>query len=269
VAIDQTYGGGYVYKYTSSRVQNVGVEQIRGESSVDVADGGNGAGQFIVFDKVENGWVSQCTDDQIAGVIGQSGAFSAIDSKWITVQDVTSVHDTPAVTSGAQVLDFTFKHSQLVFFHRLTASNGGIEFASQEDNAGPDVYLESRATTAYAYSGPHYMWAAATLYDSLSVFDMWLLQLGGNGWGGGNVAVWNTSASGTAICDRPATAHQWMLGVTAARASNPTQPRAGDLGALPCEAQSFGAPLTPASLYRQQLLERLGPAAVATIGPGL
>jgi hypothetical protein len=264
VAIDQKYGGGYVYKYTSNRIQNVGIEQIRGESSVRDGDAGDGNGQFIVFNNVENGWVSHCTNNQIAGVIGESSTFSADHSKWITVEDVTSAHNLPKVTTGPKVLDFTFKHSQMILFHRLVASNGGHEFTSQEENSGPNVYLESQTPAAYGYTGPHYMWSAATLYDSLKVNELWLLQLGDN-WGGGNIVVWNSSATDTAICDRPATAHQWMFGVTSPQTTS-TAPRAGDLGASQCEWHSFGTPMSPASLYRQQLSERLGPAALAALG---
>jgi hypothetical protein len=40
-------------------------------------------------------------------------------------------------------------------------------------------------------------------------------------------------------------------------------PRAG----LPCEVQSLGTNVPPPSLYRQQLVERLCPAALDALGP--
>src|SRR5581483_3980760 len=56
-AIDQLYGGGYVYKYTyTGRVQNVGLEGIRADCIAGVDDLGNTAGQLITYNGVMNCW---------------------------------------------------------------------------------------------------------------------------------------------------------------------------------------------------------------------
>jgi len=178
--------------------------------------------------------------------------------KSITVEDMVSVHKPwPGAHSGASPSVFTFDDSQLLYFQRLTSSDGGFEFSSGGRNAGPNVYVDSTVPHGYAFSGPHQRWANATLYDhlklahGLAVFNAGD-QGSGHGWTGANHVLWNIAAP-SIRCEKPPTAHQWSFGGVAGS-------KDGD-----CDWVSFGAHVKPDSLHHQQLVERLGPAALANI----
>ncbi len=123
---------------------------------------------------------------------------------------------------------------------------------------GPNVFLESEADSPKSEVGPHQRWATGTLYDNivvkggdLSAYNR--LNMGsGHGWAGVNHVFWNSTAD-FMNCAQPPTAHNWSFGGVA-------HDREGN-----CEWTSFGKPMKLASLYRQQLRERLGTGAEATL----
>jgi hypothetical protein len=253
-SLDQKYGGGFVYKYTyPGRVENVGIEKIRAESTIPHSDGLNTVGNFVGIDGLTNGWFSHLTNSYLQG-----SPMRIRSGKWITVEDMISVHKPwPGPHSGASPSVFTFDDSQLLYFQRLTSSDGGFEFSSGGRDPGPNVYVDSAVPHGYAFSGPHQRWANATLYDHLTLAqNLAVFNAGssgsGHGWEGANHVFWNIEAPGLR-CEKPPTAHQWSIGGVAGAQS-------GD-----CDWVSFGAHVKPDSLHHQQLLERLGPQALANI----
>jgi hypothetical protein len=253
-SLDKKYGGGVIYKYDyPGRVQNVGIEKIRAESTVAHPDGLNTVGNFVDVDGLANGWFSHLTNAFLQGSPMRLRA-----AKWITVEDMVSVHKPwPGAHSGASPSVFTFDDCQLLLFQRLTSSDGGFEFSSGGRNPGPNVYVDSTVPHGYAFSGPHQRWANATLYDHLVLAqDLAVFNAGGagsgHGWEGANHMLWNIQAPGIR-CEKPPTAHQWVVGAVAGSKS-------GD-----CDWVSFGKPVAPESLHHQQLIERLGSAALANI----
>jgi hypothetical protein len=253
-SLDQKYGGGIIYKYDyPGRVQNVGIEKIRAESTVPHPDGLNTVGNFIDVDGLVNGWFSHLTNAFLQG-----SPMRLRGAKWITVEDMVSVHRPwPGAHTGASPSVFTFDDCQLLLFQRLTSSDGGFEFSSGGRNPGPNVYVDSTVPHGYAFSGPHQRWANATLYDHLVLaHDLAVFNAGGSGsghgWEGANHMLWNIQAPGIR-CEKPPTAHQWAVGAVAGS-------KTGD-----CDWVSFGKPVAPESLHHQQLIERLGSAALANI----
>jgi hypothetical protein len=253
-SLDKKYGGGVIYKYTyPGRVQNVGIEKIRAESTIPHSDGLNTVGNFVNLDGLINGWFSHLTNAYLQG-----SPMRIRGAKWITVEDMVSVHKPlPGGHSGASPSVFTFDDSQLLYFQRLTSSDGGFEFSSGGRDPGPNVYVDSTVPHGYAFSGPHQRWANATLYDHLKLaHDLAVFNAGGagsgHGWEGANHMLWNIDAPGLR-CEKPPTAHQWAVGGVAGS-------KTGD-----CDWVSFGAHVKPDSLHHQQLLERLGSQAVTNI----
>jgi hypothetical protein len=252
-SLDRKYGGGFVYKYIyPGRVENVGIEKLRAESTVPHPDGLNTVGNFIGIDGLANGWFSHLTNSYLQG-----SPMRIRGGKWITVEDMVSVHKPwPGAHSGASPSVFTFDDSQLLYFQRLTSSDGGFEFSSGGRNPGPNVYVDSTVPHGYAFSGPHQRWANATLYDHLKLaHNLAVFNAGGagsgHGWEGANHVLWNIDAPGVR-CEKPPTAHQWCVGCMGSRM--------GD-----CDWVSSGMAVKPDSLHHQQLLERLGPQALANI----
>jgi hypothetical protein len=253
-SLDKKYGGGVIYKYTyPARVQNVGLEKIRAESTIPHSDGLNTVGNFVGIDGLTNGWFSHLTNAYLQG-----SPMRIRSGKWITVEDMVSLHKPwPGAHSGASPSVFTFDDSQLLYFQRLTSSDGGFEFSSGGRDPGPNVYVDSTVPHGYAFSGPHQRWANATLYDHLKLaHDLAVFNAGGagsgHGWEGANHMLWNIEAPGLR-CEKPPTAHQWSVGGVAGS-------KTGD-----CDWVSFGSPVKPDSLHHQQLLERLGSQAVINI----
>jgi len=80
----------------------------------------------------------------------------------------------------------------------------------------------------------------------------------GHGWGGANSVVWNSHAAAV-IVDNPPTAQNWVVGCSAALAQGTGY--FGNFGAA-ISLGSSGGVQQPQSLYRAQLAESLGPAAL-------
>ncbi len=265
MAFDQSYGGGYLYKYTfAGRLQNVGIEDIRGESTLNVDAQGNTGGAFLAFSgSPMNCWVRRCYNNKMKGhTLKVSGA------KWCTFRDSVSFHNPlPGPHSGPSTQIHTFDNSQLLLFYNITASDGGFEFTSGSLNPGPNVYLQSKVPHGFAFSGPHMPMAIATLYDSLTLnHNLAIFEnppTTSHGWAGFNQVAWNTSAPGFR-CERPPTAHQWNVGGKA-----PKPPYTQTSGVAPCEILSWNTNVSPASLYRAQLADRAGSATVSAVLDGV
>ncbi len=253
-AIDQKYGGGYVYRYRfPDRLQRVGIERLRGSSTLPHPDGLNTRGNFIHVEGLSDGFFRRLTNWYLQG-----SPMRILGARSLTIEDMVSIHKPwPGAHSGASPSVFTFDGSQLLLFQRLTSSDGGFEFSSGARSPGPNVYTDSKVPHGYAFSGPHHRWANATLYDKLELAHGLHVrnakdQGSGHGWQGANHVFWNCKAP-SFICERPPTTHQWHVGGSGGS-------RSGD-----CEWHSWDAPVKPDSLYRAQMADRLGEAGLAAI----
>jgi hypothetical protein len=240
-------------------LQNIGIEHLRGTCTAGQDANGNFAGAFVTMSRVIDAWVLDSTNWLMGG-----HTIKIDGGKWITIEGVTSYHHPlPGPHHGASTQIFTFAGSQLILFHGNTASNGGFEYSSSGPNPGPNVYSESSVPQGFAATAPHMKWAVATLYDALHLKQALSIQNNGgsHGWTAANQVAWNVEV-GHIDCDRPPTAHQWIIGSVGPTSVNGPRP-----GGLPCEIISLGTHVPPPSLYRAQLAERLGPAAVGVLGP--
>jgi hypothetical protein len=90
----------------------------------------------------------------------------------------------------------------------------------------------------------------------------------GHGWAIGWSVLWNNVAGDFVVQQPPGTAN-WSIGDRGPHSSKPQPTTGGPKGGpnLPSGiVESPGKPVEPASLYLEQLKERLGPAAVKAIG---
>ena len=258
-AIDQLYGGGYVYKYTyPGRVQNVGLEGIRADCMSGVDSNGNTAGELVTFEGVMNCWVRDCMNDKMGG-----HTIKADDSKWCTFEDIISFHN-PLLAghSGPSIQINTHGSSEGLLFHRFTTSDGGFEFSSGGQSPGPNVVSECDIPHSFASTSPHMKWTVGTLYDAMFMHQgVVVLDAGGShGWCGANHLAWNDEVDGFDF-DRPVTAHQGGTGVVSLSADwSPER-----TGTLPPEMISWQTHVDPRSLYRAQLAERVGAQAVLDV----
>lgn len=263
-AIERQWTTGQVYKYTwPSRLINVGIEDLRADCLTGTDDLGNTDGNFLTMTFVKNGWVRRCYNDRMRG-----HPMKVSSCKWVTIEDFVSYHNPlPAGHSGASIQMFTGDYADQVLYHRITASSGGFEFSAGRQCPGPIVFSESQVPKGFASSGPHMQWNNGFLWDILEMDHSIAVQLQSRGWNGGNHLAWNCETHANLNFERPPGAHLWIQGCQAP--GTWSSPRAWTLpyGATNAEVLSWGVHLEPASLYRAQLAERVGPQqALAVLG---
>lgn len=264
--IESRWGGGTIALYTDDgRIQNVGVENLRGRSEFDptvtVEEEGtihyvdeNHAGNFITFHNVKNGWVRDFT----AANFGFDVVTVKSGSKWITIQDGANESMVSVVTGGRRS-PFS-ANGQCCLFQRLTSREDRHAFVLGARVCGPNVFLHCSTSEWYNTIEPHQRWSVGGLFDnvggSIAIQDRQYYG-SGHGWSGAFYTAWNTS--GELVVQKPPTAQNWSFGHVGAKGKEAFPPR--EQGAW----ISLGQHVEPQSLYLQQLKERLGEAAVEHI----
>jgi hypothetical protein len=266
-AIESRWGGGRLIKYTDvDRIRNVGVENMRGDSEFDknITAERNGeryysdedhCDTFIVIEDAVNVWVRDVTAlhfmDNCVEI--QKGA------KWVTVQDCSN-SDMVCQISGGRRGSFQI-NGQLCLVQRCHGETGRHDYSVSSWVCGPNVFLFSTATKAYANSEAHHRWSTGGLFDNihanLRVEDRQYLGTG-HGWAGANYVMWN--CEGNLVCQKPPTAQNYAIGHVGPEAE-PNFPRR-EKGYW----ESHGVHVEPKSLYLTQLEDRLGKDALTQIG---
>jgi hypothetical protein len=188
----------------------------------------------------------------------------------VTVEDV-AVHQHSAVTTSAKPFDFSVQGAQILLV-RCSASGDKVWYvATQSHSEGPVVVLHCQFRGDGAVE-PHQRWSTGLLVDSSTVESgLHLMNRGemgsGHGWTIGWSVLWNNEA-GDIVVQNPPGVLNWSIGDKGRQESAP-MPVFGQPVGLPLPGgvvESAGRHVAPASLYLEQLRERLGPAAVAAIG---
>lgn len=252
-AIEQEYGGGSVSRYElPGRLENIGIENLRGVSEFSGPKDEEHSWTFIELGALQNGWVRNVTAVHFA----YSCVFVHRPAKWITIQDSLCLDPVSKITGGRR---YSFcLMGQLTLVQRCQTRNGRHDYVLHSAVPGPNVFLDCSAEEAHSDTGPHHRWSVGVLYDNVRVKGDAInirnrSNFGtGHGWSGANQVVWNCVADAMNI-EQPPTAQNWAIGcVTPERQGN-------------AYWESFGKPVQPRSLYLQQLQERLGVQAVRNI----
>lgn len=278
-AIDKRWGGGALYKYNDERIEQVGIENLRGISeydpSVRTRDYGNmdrdelGAefryqgeeyfsdenhySNFINIANAKNVWIRNMT----ALHFGSSVIQANPGTKWITVQDCDSREPVSMRWGGRR---FTFQmNGQFCLVQRCVSQKGRHSFVLQTAAASGNVFLECTAVNPYSSSEPHNHWVNGVLYDNVKApltARFWDFIIG---WAGANIVFWN--CEGDYLIQQPPTAQNYSfghIGVNAVVFNAALQ----DLTKANGHTESMDRHVTPRSLYLTQLQERLGAEAV-------
>lgn len=252
-SLDAKYGGGSVVEYQGHTIEEVGVENLRGDTVYSGKEDEHHAWNFITFTNVKNSWVEHITAVHFAHNAVQAGD----GSKWITIRKSTSQSPISEFIGGRRYA-FDISGGQLVLVQGCKSEDGRHDFVTGATTVGPNVFLEGEADSPGSEVGPHQRWATGTLYDNivvkggaLSAYDRGNMG-SGHGWSGANQVFWNSTAK-SMECAEPPTAHNWSFGGVA-----------GDHSGN-CEWNSFGKHEQPKSLYRAQLVDRLGAAALKAL----
>jgi hypothetical protein len=277
-AIEQRWGGGEVMKYEDpGRIDNVGVENLRGVSEFDPTVRATEYGNmdrpnfvaeeyysdeghyrnFILFDNTRNAWVRNVT--ALHFVYSMVGTQRG--TKWITVQDCVSREPVSRVL-GARRFTFGLR-GQLGLVQRCHSDKGRHSFVTGQPSASGNVFLDCRATNPFSSSEPHEQWSTGTLFDNVQApLTARFWRNISIGWAGANTVFWN--CEGDFLVQKPPTAQNYSFGhkgINAVVFNIPLQDPTQENGHI----ESVGRHVTPRSLYLAQLGDRLGDAAVRRI----
>jgi hypothetical protein len=246
-AIDKQYGGGFVAKYQwNGRIANVGIENVRFESSFDASNpkDENHRWMAITLENVADGWVREVTFAHFAG----SAVAVYETASRITIEDCVS--SSPVSEIGGQRRYTFFTMGGQCLFQRLVVEDGYHDFSVGFCAPGPNAFVQCQSVLPHSFSGAIDSWASGVLMDVVNVDGQALIfknrtQDGnGAGWGAAYSTFWQCSA---------------------ARIDNEAPPTAMNY-AFGCWAQFSGngywhesnSHIKPRSLYYAQLSERLG-----------
>jgi hypothetical protein len=255
-ALDKKYGGGEVILLTQDNtIEEVGVENLRGDSKFRNDTDEDHGWIFVDLLNVRDAWVRRVTSVHF----GYSCVFVHRESRAVTVTNCAGLDAISQLVGGRR---YTFAlDGQLTLVEHCFSRNGRHDFVMQALAAGPHVFFDCLGVDSHADSGSHHRWSVGTLYDNIHVViaddrkesgaELNIRNRGnlgsGHGWSGANQVVWNCTAEGM-IIEQPPTAQNWAIGCMAGSQS-------GD-----AYWDSFGHQVQPQSLYATQLHERLSAA---------
>ncbi len=218
-SFDQQFGGGTIRAYSwAGAIQNIGIENLRGDSDYDSPIDEDHAWEFISIgqsqstNRAQNVWIR---DIEVAH-FGDSAVVANPGSKWVTVDNVRSIEPVSQITGERR---YTFDLSgELGFVTNSHADEGRHDFVNNSTRpAGPNVFHNSTATNANSDSGPHQRWASGTLFDNVTIEGNAInVRNRGSfgtthGWSGSNMVVWNSTADSFRI-QNPPTSQNWLIG---------------------------------------------------------
>ena len=194
------------------------------------------------------------------------------DTRRITVDSVNVTQSIP-IQGAAKPADFTAGGTQILF-NRCSATGDNVFYVTTGPRVqGPNVVLHG-VFHGNGHVQPHQRWATGFLVDSSQVPEggIDLMNRGGmgsgHGWAMGWGVAWNNVAKSYVI-QMPPGAANWSIGNRGEQvlAKMPTYSPGPPLPMLPQGiVESQDQPVVPASLYLEQLSNRLGPQAVRNIG---
>lgn len=207
------FGGGEVFHYRFPRLENIGIEKLRGMCVRYSDTDENHPFTFIHMDHVANGWVREVSGKNLGYAVvclgRQTRNITGIDLRNMTPQ---------SRIKGARRYAFD-NQGQYNLMRDLFAEHGRHDFVNNGPSRGPNVFVFGRAVAQKSPSGPHQRWSVGTLYDSLAVGSQKLAVHNrgsygsGHGHAGGAMVFWNSSAEAT-IVENPPAAQNWAIGAT-------------------------------------------------------
>ncbi|HTB81244.1 MAG TPA: chitobiase/beta-hexosaminidase C-terminal domain-containing protein, partial [Opitutaceae bacterium] len=262
-SFDATYLGspvGTISKYTfSGRISQSGAEHLKIQ-----APKGTTVYSAIALSALIDGW--------LADVVGQEtqNSFTVATSCRRLTLDQVVANNTTAQTNAAAPGSFEITGTQILL-NKCEANTSGIwQFLTQVEGTGPIVVLNFSSPDGHGME-PHQRWSTGLLIDNASCPNAYIhlynrgYDGSGHGWAIGWAVAWNCTAP-TFVVEGPPGGTNWCIGCIGSEST--ATPPGGSSPAPNGTIDSLGTKVTPDSLYLEQLLERLGPQALANIGYG-
>jgi hypothetical protein len=252
-SIETAYGGGAIYHYeTPGRITEVGIENLHlvSEFAAPIPDHPYGDPEKMseaethawngiqLKSNTENTWVQNVTGNYFGwSLVSASG-------KRATVEDCVSLGHASQITGGRR---YPFMiDGQLNLVQRCLAYNGRHEFVTQQKTAGPNVFVDCLGINSWSNAGPHHRYSVGTLFDNIKSENPMESRFRGNsgtghGWAGTQTCFYNCVAP-EFLVEAPPGGICWVIGSG--------------------KNYEEGTRVQPASLYYQQVQDRLGKTAL-------
>jgi hypothetical protein len=261
-------GGATVIKVEhTGQIAQVGVENFRLIAPARKITLGDKPFNGLQMNSTLDGWVRnlRIIDTTEAIAIGK-------DARRITVERVDVTQSIP-IQGAAKPADFSANGTQILFDRCSATGDNVFYIAVGPGMQGPNVVLNC-IFHGNGHVQPHQRWSTGILIDSCRVPEggIDLMNRGamgsGHGWTMGWGVAWNNIAKSYVIQMPPGSAN-WAIGNRGEQAlgKTPTFDPGPELPMLPQGIiDSQETPVAPASLYLEQLRERLGTQALKNIG---
>jgi hypothetical protein len=266
-ALDSRFTAASLVRYSfPGRITEVGVEGLR--IVAPFADVPITEPQYTALrmDNVEDGWAR---DLEIQGT--QNGIAIGPGAKRLTLTNIRVAHSkapsgSAAPSSSSSAADFALQGTQILLDRCRVTGDGAWPVVTESDATGPLVVLNFTADRGGV--GPRQGWVTGLLVDGGKfpgvtermpgiAFSNGSTAGSGAGWDIGWAVAWNVS-SPSLLVQQPPGALNWCVGCIGTPVT---------IGSTPNGIfDSLGNMVEPASLYLQQLRDRIGPDAVRNIG---
>ena len=179
--LDVSFGGGEVYKINMARLEEIGIENMRLEStyssSVGIDTDEDHAWTAVQFNNVQHSWARslECWHFTFSCV------HTMKDSKYISTLNCTSYDPASIITGGRRYSFDTDGQRNLV--SGCHSRNGRHDYVTGSKVPGPNVFHDSSAVMAHSDIGPHHRYATGILWDTLRGFDARVWDRGNMGSG--------------------------------------------------------------------------------------
>ena len=157
--IDPVYSTGELVKFTDSRIQKCGIENMKISSTYTSSTDENHGWEAVSFDKIYNSWAKNLE----VYYFGYSAVHINSDASFITV-DNCKMLDAKSTIDGGRRYSFNID-GQRSLVQNCTTRNGRHDYVNGSRTCGPNVFYNSTATIQNSDIGPHHRWATGILFD--------------------------------------------------------------------------------------------------------
>ena len=251
----------------TGQVEQVGVEDLRIVAPARTVTLNDKHFNGLELKSVKDGWIR---DVSIANTTGPVNLDN--DTRRVTVENV-NVTQSIALVGAAKSADFSVDGTQILIDRCSATEDNVFYIATGARQQGPNVVLHC-VFHGDGHVQPHQRWSTALLVDGCRVPEggIDLMNRGemgsGHGWTMGWGVAWNNEAKSYVIQMPPGSAN-WGIGNRGEQRLEkmPTFDPGQEISVPPQGfVDSQENPVAPASLYLEQLRERLGAQALKNIG---
>jgi hypothetical protein len=261
-ALDSRFTAASLVRYSfPGRITEVGVEGLRIDAPFENVPNTEPQYTALRMDAVEDGWAR---DLEIRET--QNGIAIGPGAKRLTLANIRIAHSAAHTGSDAPV-DFSLQGTQILLDRCGVTGEGTWPVVTEGETTGPLAVLNF--TADHGGIAAHPGWATGLLVDGgkfpggakhapgVAFAVRSTSGSGSRGWDIGWAVAWNV-ISPFLLVQQPPGAQNWCIGCIGTPLTIDNTPN----GVF----DSPGKPVEPASLYVQQLRDRLGPEAVRNIG---